>query len=106
MSELHIALIAEGPTDYETVFCIPSKSTNTWLAAACFLSTLPILRGGECDLNLEARLSRLTIEERIKKTTAKYREKAPIVTRNWNDVKSTCSLAERFESTLQAHISA
>ena len=44
-----------------TIFCIPSKSTGAWLAAACFPSTHTILQGGECDLNLEDRLSKLKI---------------------------------------------
>jgi hypothetical protein len=84
----------------KVVFCIPSKSTGTWLAAACFPSTHPILRGGECDLTLEDRLSNLKLEERIKKTTVTYREKAPLVKNNWDKVRFECSSAMRFESLI------
>ena len=82
----------------QTVFCIPSKSTGTWLAAACFPSTHRILRDGECDLGLEDRLSTLKRDEKIKKTAAQYRAKASRVTNNWDSVKSLCSSAQRFEA--------
>ena len=90
----------------KTVFCIPSKSTGTWLAAACFPTTHPILRGGECDLDLEKKLARLKLDERIKKTTVTYRDKAPLVKNNWDKVRSECSSALRFESLLLSLIPA
>lgn len=83
-----------------TIFCIPSKSTGTWLAAACFPTDHTILRGGECDLNLEDRLPKLSLNERIKKTTVQYREKAPFVKVNWSKVRAECSIARRFESSV------
>lgn len=90
----------------KAVFCIPSKSTGIWLAAACFSSTHAILRGGECDLGLENRLSTLALNERIKKTTVQYREKAPLVKDNWDKVKVECSMAARFEELVRSIIPA
>lgn len=83
-----------------TVFCIPSKSMGTWLAAACLFPTHTVLRGGECDMRLEDKLSTLKLSERIRKTTVQYREKAPRIKDNWNNVISLCSSAVRFESAL------
>lgn len=90
--------LGETAVGTRTILCVPSKSTGTWLAAACFPSTHSILRGGECDLGLENRLSTLSLDERIKKTTVQYREKAPFVRDNWSKVKAECSIAGRFES--------
>ena len=90
----------------KALFCVPSKSTGAWLAAACLPPAHRILSDAECDVNLEAQLSFLPLEQRIKKTTAAYREKAPLITRNWHSVKSTCPQAERFEKKLQAHVPA
>lgn len=88
----------------KTICCIPSKSTGTWLAAACFPHAHAILHGGECDLRLEDRLSTLPLGERIRKTTTQYREKAPFVTRNWDKVKAACSIASRFETLVLSRV--
>ncbi|HUX42193.1 MAG TPA: hypothetical protein VMV83_13585 [Rectinemataceae bacterium] len=90
----------------KAVFCVPSKSTGAWLAAAYLPPGHLLLADAECDLNLEAQLSYLPLDQKIKKTTAVYRGKAPLVTSKWNHVKSTCSLAERFEASLRAHVPA
>lgn len=90
----------------KTIFCIPSKSTGTWLAAACFPGAHAILQGGECDLGLENRLSTLRLDERIKKTAAQYRIKAPLVALNWDKVKACCPIASRFESLVLSHVKA
>ena len=88
----------------KSTFCIPSKSTGTWLAYACFPAAHPVLRGGECDLGLEDRLSTLKLDERIKKTAAQYRAKAALVTRNWDKVKTGCPIASRFETLVLSRI--
>ena len=97
-----------GGTSFGTkaIFCVPSKSTGTWLAAACFPPAHAILRGGECDLGLENRLSTLALNERIKKTTVEYRKKAPLVKNNWDKVKAECSMAARFEVLVRSIIPA
>lgn len=88
----------------KALFCIPSKSTGTWLAAACFPAAHSILQGGECDLGLENGLSRLTLSERIKKTTVQYREKSRFVIESWANVKAECLLAARFEELVLSRI--
>jgi hypothetical protein len=87
----------------KTIFCIPSKSTGTWLAFACLPEAHSVLAGGECDLELERKLPSLKLDERIKKTTAQYRAKALLITQNWDKVKAGCSIALRFETLVQSY---
>ncbi len=89
----------------KAALCMPSKSSGTWLAAACFSSEHTILQGGECDLGLENRLSTLKLNERIKKTAVQYRAKAPLVTKNWEKIKADCPIASRFETLVRSCIS-
>lgn len=81
----------------KTVLCIPSKSAGTWLAAAALPATHPLLVNAECDLELENRLSRLPLAERIKKDQRDYRRHAARITNNWVQVSDLCAQARHFE---------
>ena len=79
-----------------TVLCVPSKSTESWLAAGVLNAPHTLLGGVECDLALERRLAALPIERRIRKKAREYVAHAPTVTRKWGFVSAKCSQAERF----------
>lgn len=79
-----------------SVLCIPSKSTETWLAVAVYPENPNLLSGLECTLNMEGRLAQLPRGQRIKKSVREYRNHAATVTREWNNIRERCSQAERF----------
>jgi hypothetical protein len=89
----------QGP---RTVLCMPSKSTDAWLAAAVLVDEHRMLDGLECNSKIGAQLGTLPKAERIRKSQRRYREHAQQVAASWNVVRQRCSLAERFSSDIAA----
>ncbi len=83
-----------------TILCLPAQSSGTWLAAAVLPPGDPLLVGGECDLTLEEKLSRLPKTQRIKKSKREYQAHAPHLTQQWGQVKQLCSQAADFEQAV------
>ena len=92
-------LAAPGP---KTVLCVPSKSTDAWLASAVLAAGHKLLKDLECNLNLEANLRALPKAQRIKKTTRDYHRCAEEITKGWSIVRSQCSQAELFSNDVLA----
>ena len=80
-----------------TVFCIPSKSIGTWLAAAFLPTDHPLLTDSECNLGLEKSLSQLPLAQRIKKTQRDYRLYEKTIFNNWSQVANICRQALAFQ---------
>lgn len=80
-----------------TIFCMPAQSSGTWLAAAVLPLSHPSLAGGECDLNIEAKLEHLPKAQRIKKSKRAYQTHAPHITEQWDQIKQLCFQADVFE---------
>jgi len=49
----------------KSVFCIPSKATDAWLAVAVARNVPKIMKDLECALNMEKRLANLPLKKRI-----------------------------------------
>lgn len=87
-------------TGQKSLFCIPSKSIEAWLAAACLHKGHQLLNHIECNGALETQLSVLPKTQRIKKGKVRYRDLADKVTHNWPQIKSICSQAQVFEQEI------
>ncbi len=81
----------------KTVFCIPSLSSESWLAAALLPDGHDLLTNLECRLNLADSLSQLPKKQRIRKSTCEYRPKALAITQQWHKVCDLCSQAKAFD---------
>ncbi len=79
-----------------TILCIPSKSTEAWLAVAVYPHNLSLLKDLECTLNMESRLAALARPRRIRKNVREYRNHSGLVTKGWKTVRELCSQAEVF----------
>lgn len=90
-----LGLSQVGP---RTVLCVPSKSSEAWLASAVLPRDHRLLSGIECNLSLATQLASLAKEERIPKQLVQYRARAPSITREWEHVVSLCEAAERFSA--------
>jgi hypothetical protein len=89
----------------QSILCLPSQSSGTWLAAA-YLPAGHALLANEPECNdIEGRLGILTKTLRVKKSQREYRLKAQALSNNWDKVKQLCSQALRFEQSVQALIS-
>lgn len=86
----------------KTVLCVPSKSTDTWLAAAVLRNGHALLSGLECNLNLGAKLGALPKAERLRKTSREYRAREKKITDAWAIVRTRCSQADRFSNEVAA----
>lgn len=84
---------ASGP---RTVFCIPSKSTEAWLATSILDSAHPLIPGIECNLDIATDLAQLPLHQRVRKTQRDYQRFAPIMTTMWSKAVATCAQASRF----------
>ena len=85
-----------------TVLCVPSKSSEAWLASAILATGHAVLASIECDLHLETRLEQLPKAQRIQKSRRAYQEHTPTVKSQWPRVEALCSQALRFRSDVQA----
>jgi hypothetical protein len=83
-----------------TVFCLPAQSSGTWLASAVLPPSDLLLINAECNLTLESRLEQLPKNQRIKKKLTEYRNHAPRITQQWQQVKQLCSQAANFEQSV------
>lgn len=81
-----------------TVLCLPAQSSGTWLASAVLPTNHQLLYQAECNLQVESGLAQLPKGQRIKKKKREYQLKAPLITRNWQGIKSICCQARAFES--------
>ncbi len=79
-----------------TVLCMPSKSTETWLAISVYPENHRLLEGLECALNMEGRLKNLPLAKRIKKKVREYQKHATTVHSEWHHVRQHCTQAETF----------
>lgn len=94
-----LGLSSTGP---KCLFCLPSKATEAWLAAAILPNHHHLLNGLECNLNITDALSQLPKALRIKKTAREYTQRAGDVTAKWAQVKTHCTQAVQFEQHLQS----
>ena len=85
-----------GVVGDRTVICIPSKSSETWLAVAAYPNNQALLNSLECVLNMETRLAQLPKGKRIKKCTREYRNYEATVKSKWDVVRRKCSRANTF----------
>ncbi len=86
----------------KSVFCIPSKSSEAWLAAAVFFDNADLLKELECNNKMEARLKSLSKNQRIKKTSRDYQRHASSISNRWSTVREICTQAEIFHTDLNA----
>lgn len=86
---------------HKTLLCIPSKATDTWLAAAVLPSEHPVLSQIECNPHIENQLARLPKGQRIRKTVREYRNLASTLTAQWPNVTARCTQAALFEQNLK-----
>ncbi|MDH2432645.1 hypothetical protein QCD60_08700 [Pokkaliibacter sp. MBI-7] len=84
-------------TGSKSVVCIPSKSTEAWVAAACLPVGHSAHYGLECNADMEGILARLPKSLRIKKTRREYSLKARTITENWPQIVQLCVQAARFQ---------
>ncbi|OCX67887.1 hypothetical protein A6M27_11505 [Acidithiobacillus thiooxidans] len=89
-------------TGSKSLFCIPSKATEAWLAAATLPANHALLTGLECNLHLETQLAQLPRGQRIRKSVRQYRKLAGVVTAQWTQVISHCSQAALFDQRVQS----
>jgi len=83
-------------TGKQTILCIPSKSSEAWLAGAVFPNNLNLLQDLECVMNMENRLAQLPKMQRIKKSPREYLRHAAKITARWVEVRRFCSQADVF----------
>ncbi|RQW27163.1 hypothetical protein EHS17_09060 [Rhodobacteraceae bacterium CH30] len=86
--------------DSKTLFCIPSKASEAWLAAAALSADHALLVGLECNTNLETRLAQLPKGQKIRKSPREYRSLAGALTTRWTQVKARCPQALLFEQRI------
>ncbi|MEX8520423.1 MAG: hypothetical protein AB3X44_18100 [Leptothrix sp. (in: b-proteobacteria)] len=97
---LNLPAGSPGP---QTVWCIPSKSTESWLVAAWLNTETALLAGVECNARLESRLASLPKGRKLRKTVTDYRKAAPELTRRWHsNVRPHCAQAHLFEQRVTA----
>ncbi len=84
----------------KTMFCIPSKATEAWLAVAVAQDIPRIMVDLECSLKVAARLANLPMERRIRKTKRQYQEHAATVQSQWPRITAMCTQARRFQDEL------
>ncbi|WP_082615402.1 hypothetical protein [Acidovorax sp. Root267] len=92
-----LGLAATGP---KSLFCIPSKATEAWLAAAVLPQGHALHDGLECRLDLESQLAKLSKKERIRKTGREYQSWSQTIAIQWAQVTARCSQATAFEQQI------
>lgn len=85
-----------------TIFCIPSKVSEAWLAAALLGNNHPLLTEIECNLSLEARLAQLPKAHKVRKSVPAYRPLVSTITSQWATVCGICSRATVFHQDVDA----
>jgi hypothetical protein len=80
--------------------CIPSKSIDTWLAAAVFYGDSKLMNNIECE-NMASKLEQLPKNLRIKKSQRVYQNYAEKIAENWDQVRQLCTQADAFQQEMQ-----
>ncbi|WP_300442254.1 hypothetical protein [Zoogloea sp.] len=93
-----LGLAAVGP---KSLFCIPSKASDAWMAAAVLPAGHALLAGLECNLQLETALSQLPKGQKLRKSVQDYRLHAGSISNKWQQVKSHCTQAGVLEQRVQ-----
>lgn len=83
------------------LLCLPAQAMESWLAAAVLPPAHHLLKNIEMNSNLEAQLNVLPQKLKIKKDIKTYRQKAPMISKNWETVKQVCSQAVVFDKGCQ-----
>jgi hypothetical protein len=91
-----------GPLGGKTTLCIPSKSSDAWLAAAVFYSDPDLMDNIECK-NMAKELEKLKVKFRIK--MREYQKSAEKITANWEQVCQLCPQADAFHQDMQRYFS-
>jgi hypothetical protein len=100
---LLLAWLGVHQEDAKTLFCMPSKATESWLAVAILPDLHPLLDGIECKSGLAASLSQLPKDQRIKNKSARdYRVHEQAITSGWAKVCSKCAQARAFHEAVTA----
>jgi len=94
-----LGLHKAGP---KTVFCIPSKATEAWLASALLPENHRLLTEIECNFSVETGLSQLPKDQRIQKNVRTYRSRGTNITDQWEKVRRLCSQATVFQHDIEA----
>ena len=89
-------------TGSRSLFCIPSKASEAWLATATLPAGHDLLAGIECNLGLEDALAILPKKQRIRKSGPVYQTLAGAVTTRWPDITTLCTQAAEFERRIQS----
>lgn len=88
-----------GAPGRKTVFCIPSKTTDSWLAAAVLKSGSLIFQDLECRSDVGHWLE-YRQKPKIRKKTGDYHSHAAAVCSNWHEVRQLCGQAEQFHQDI------
>jgi len=94
-----LGVVSSGP---RTLLCIPSKSIESWVAAALLHGAHALLVDIECTPKLGEKLGRLPLAQRIKKGRREYLKHANKITETWADVCAQCEQARQFHAVVQA----
>jgi hypothetical protein len=95
-----LGLAGLGP---KTVLCVPSQTTETWLAAIILPAESPLRQLIECHaINLEI----LPLDLRVKKSRAAYRGRGENIASQWQEIIETCAQALRFDTETSAVLAA
>ncbi|CAM2155511.1 DUF4276 family protein [Pararobbsia alpina] len=89
-----MGIATTGP---KSLFCVPSKAVESWLAAAVLADGHPLLAGIECRMDLDTQLASQPKATRIRKSVREYRSRTAEVTAQWGRVKARCTQAIEFE---------
>lgn len=89
-------------TGAKSLFCIPSKASEAWLATAVLPAGHKLLAGIECNLGLEAALKILPKKQKIRKSSSVYQTLGGSVTARWPDITTLCTQAAEFERRIQS----
>lgn len=93
-----LGITATGP---KSLFCIPSKASEAWLAAAALPDAHQLLVDLECHPALETALLQLPRTLKIRKSEREYRSHAQSIRTRWAQVKHHCTQAAVFEQGVQ-----
>lgn len=102
MRDILLAWLGIDHLGGKTIFCIPSKAIEAWLAVALLPDNHVLLPEIECRMDLEKSLSQLPKTLRVRKRTVVYRRHASTVTNQWPRIHELCSQAVVFYENIAA----
>ena len=101
LREVLLAWLGIPQEDAKTLFCMPSKSTESWLASAILPDLHPLLDGIECKSGVSTGLAQLPMAQRVRsKSAPAYRNHQRTITADWAKVCSTCAQAHAFHEAV------